>query len=95
MFGRRKPEPQIWLFRSHEKGNWAKAILLAAPQMPFWQTLGPFRSEIDAEQTADHLNAQLCGEVLFYDPDNALDQNSEIWEEDESEAWKLGDSSDE
>ena len=53
----RPKQPKVWLVRRHG-GGWAKAVTYRRPGtgLSIIQVMGPFRSEGDAEETADTLN---------------------------------------
>lgn len=93
----RQRQPQVFLFRT-DGSPWTKIVITRPLRWPWNFTIGPFRSEADAEQAADHLNANLPAGVVYYDPEHAPD-GDEIDEEyepgefepdgdDDGEEWK-------
>lgn len=87
-------QPQVWLVRS-DASAWTKAVLTSRPRLPWHSRIGPFRSELDAEQTADHLNAHRDDRTLFYEPDLGPPEDGDLDEEfedpaddDDGEGWK-------
>lgn len=63
------PKPQVWLI-CDENHTWHKVVQYGRPTAMFsWRVLGPFRSEVDAEETADRMNmVQLQRKVRLYVP---------------------------
>lgn len=72
---------KIWLVCSNGT-QWAKAVVYGKPKWPF--LIGPFRSEVDAEETADFLNSERP-DPLFYDVEHAEALSAT---DDDGEAWK-------
>jgi hypothetical protein len=92
MFGFRRRSPtQIWLFRT-DGSPWVKIVVSKTPKWPYAHLVGPFRSETDAEQAADRLNAVRDDSFLFYDDEIAanesVDEEFEGPVDDEGEEWK-------
>lgn len=49
-------QPRVWLVQD-DSGCWHKVVCYGRPNVKFAERLlGPFRSEVDAEETADRLN---------------------------------------
>lgn len=52
----RPTQPRVWLVRD-DSGCWHKVVCYGRPNVKFAERLlGPFRSEVDAEETADRMN---------------------------------------
>lgn len=102
MFGfwKRRRAPQVFLLRT-ENSPWAKIVVVERPKWPWNYLIGPFRSEPDAEQAADYLNAERP-ECLVYDPDHRAfeppddlppedgEEEEELEDSDDGETWKHG-----
>jgi hypothetical protein len=72
---------QVWLVCSNGT-QWAKAVVYGKPKWPF--LLGPFRSEVDAEETADFMNSERP-DPIWYEAERA----TRLADDDDSgDAWK-------
>ena len=59
-------ELRVWLVRD-EGGYWHKVVTFAKPNvLSSCHLMGPFRSEVDAEETADRMNSVRLGRVKLY-----------------------------
>jgi hypothetical protein len=71
----RKPviQPRVWALRCPLTGVWSKAVVYERPSVQpgyEWTRVGPFRSEIDAEEFCDRNNRALVTHtaVLYQGP---------------------------
>lgn len=59
---KRREQPTVWTFRCPLTGLWSKVVAYEAPPIKVgleWMRIGPFRSEIDAEEFCDRNNRAL------------------------------------
>lgn len=70
-------EPRVWLVRD-DWGFWHKAVTYDKPSVfVSWHLMGPFRSEVDAEETADRMNKAKLGRVKLYTPETCRESEPE------------------
>lgn len=64
------PKPmRVWLVE--ECNVWVKIVASERPKpLLDCKLLGPFRSEVDAEEAADHLNLGRCSKAKMYRKDS-------------------------